>query len=166
MTSLDGNAEASQAYDPVFFTMWKNKKISPIFSIALSRHENQTGLPPAAGSPGIPDTPDDETSFLALGGLPPVDYDDESWAHTPILGMKALTEWDFTTEERGFYLMFADAYVYGNSEDVSAGGAKDNSYKTTATVEEVDADKGLDRNTTQFPVLIDAGSTLSILPKS
>ena len=95
-----------------------------------------------------------------------MDYDDESWAHTPILGMKALTEWDFTTEERGFYLMFADAYVYGNSEDVSAGGAKDNSYKTTATVEEVDADKGLDRNTTQFPVLIDAGSTLSILPKS
>ncbi|KAK3938550.1 hypothetical protein QBC46DRAFT_317501 [Diplogelasinospora grovesii] len=149
MTSLNGESPQSQkAYDPVFTTMWKSKLVLPLFSIALSRDEeenkkNGTAVaPPKTGSTN-------ETSFLALGGLPPVDYDDGSWARTPIQSMQLLKEWGLdNTTERGLYVIVADSYVYGRTNSTSSVPLADQ----------------LTKNTTQFPVMVDAGSTLTILP--
>jgi aspartyl protease len=71
-------------YDPVFFNMYKNKLIDPVFSVALNRPEE---------SPGV----------LALGGLPGshIKYDDQ-WAKVPMEKMiiknpkTGTTEKDFT----------------------------------------------------------------------
>lgn len=45
-------------YDPVFTSMWKQKLVAPVFSLAISR-----AAVPASNAPD---------GFLALGGLPPV----------------------------------------------------------------------------------------------
>ena len=123
LTSLDGSDQNQPPYDPVFTTMWKNKDIDPVFSIALSRNESKA------------------ESYLALGGLPPVEVDSTSWAKTPIHAMSAVPEWGFETEERGLYIIKPEAFVVGKT-----GG------------EAV-------KNTTQLPVLIDVGATMSVLPK-
>ncbi|KAK3381047.1 aspartic peptidase domain-containing protein [Podospora didyma] len=140
MTSLSGAMDSQPEYDPVFTTIWKSNPIAPIFSIALSRDDNVNAT---AGHPK------DETSFLALGGLPPVKYDDASWGRTPIQPISAMiSSWGIDSAEHGLYIISADAYVYGRTDNV-----------TGEVVGE------LTRNTTQFPILIDAGSTLSVIPK-
>ena len=103
--------------------MWKSGDIDPVFSVALSRNESK------------------EESYLALGGLPPIEVDETTWARTALHPMSAVPEWMFETEEKGLYIIKPDAYVIGRS-----GGD---------TV----------KNTTQIPVLIDVGATLSMLPK-
>ncbi|KAK0629418.1 aspartic peptidase domain-containing protein [Bombardia bombarda] len=142
MTSLEGGEQSMAPYNPVFFTMWKDKLVQGLFSIALSRDADQLTPP---GNEAHPSSPVESagTSFLALGGLPPVTVDEESWAITPIQSMKLLGDWDFSTEERGLYIIVADAWVYGRRN----------------------GSVGLSKNTTQFPVLIDVGATLSVLPK-
>ncbi|KAK0640705.1 aspartic peptidase domain-containing protein [Cercophora newfieldiana] len=140
MTSLDGPYETQPLYDPVFTTLWKEKLISPMFSIALSRHVDQSPTQ-------SPVDPSLETSYLALGGLPPVSYDEDSWARTPIQDMSTLKAWGITTKEHGLYILTAEAYVYGNANG-------------TFTV----TGEGLSRNVSQFPVTIDAGATLTYMP--
>jgi len=140
MTSLDGPYETQPLYDPVFTTLWKEKLISPLFSIALSRHIDQSPTQ-------SPVDPSHVTSYLALGGLPPVGYDDKSWARTPIQDMSALRSWGLTTKEHGLYVLTAEAYVYGNANGTF-----------------VVSGEGLPRNSSQFPVTIDAGATLSYMP--
>ncbi|KAK4182961.1 putative eukaryotic aspartyl protease [Podospora australis] len=132
MTSLDGPLQNQPPYDPVFTTMWKDELIDPLFSIALSRHENQG----AGEGTGI-----QEQSYLALGGLPPVEVDEASWERTPILGVNAIPEWGFEEKDLGLYIIKPDGWVYGK-ESVP-----------------------LVVNNTQVPVLIDAGATLSLLPR-
>jgi hypothetical protein len=139
LTSLDGADQNQPPYDPVFTTMWKAGDIEPVFSIALSRSEDR-------GVSGMPQGLKKE-SYLALGGLPPVEFEEESWARTPIHGMDAVPQWGFETDEKGMYIIKPDAFVVGRGG--GSGGAG-----------------GLARNTTQLPVLIDAGSTLSVLPVS
>jgi hypothetical protein len=142
LTSLDGSEENQKPYDPVFTTMWKSGAIDPVFSIALSRNENQgnrTGSVPGSGK--------QEESYLALGGLPPVDFDDKTWASTPIHPMNAIPQWGLETDERGMYIVKPDAFV------LQKGGNG------------TDAGTELVRNTTQIPILIDVGATLSYLPK-
>jgi hypothetical protein len=142
MTSLDGPYESQPLYDPVFTTLWKEKLITPMFSIALSRHFDQS---PKQN----PVDPSHTTSYLALGGLPPVSYNEDSWARTPIQDMSALKSWGLTTSEHGLYVLTAEAYVYGNANG-------------TFTV----TGQGLPRNESQFPVTIDAGATLTYMPTS
>jgi hypothetical protein len=141
LTSLDGPDQNQPPYDPVFTTMWKSGAIDPVFSIALSRHENQGNN--TAGTPGITK----QESYLALGGLPPIDVDEKTWARTEIHGMRAVPQWGFETDERGMYIVKPDAFV------LQKGGNGP------------DAGLELVRNTTQIPVLIDVGATLSYLPK-
>ena len=148
MTSLDGPYENQPLYDPIFTTLWKNKLISPMFSVALSRAIEQKPN-------GKADDRGSETSYLAFGGLPPVKYDESSWARTPIQNMSAVTAWGLETQEHGLYVITAEAYVWGppGASGVGGGGVS------------VDVET-LSTNTTQFPVLVDVGSTLSILPRS
>ncbi|KAK1826812.1 aspartic protease PEP3 [Podospora conica] len=146
LTSLDigGEEIKAQLYDPVFTTLWRSKAIPPVFSVALSRFGDQSAGRPkdAVNTKGV-------ESFLALGGLPPVAIDEGSWGRTPLLPMEVLKRWGFGGQkERGFYAIAADAYVFGNRK----GGVG------TASEE------GLSRNTSQFPVVIDVGSTDTILP--
>lgn len=141
LTSLDGSDPNQPPYDPVFTTMWKSGAIDPVFSLGLSRSNdvwNGTG-----SSPGNAKT---EESYLALGGLPPLDVDQTTWARTPIEGMRAVPEWGFDTDEKGMYIIKPDAFVIRNLGNTTSTGS-------TVT-----------RNTTQIPVLIDAGATLSYLP--
>ncbi|KAL1836799.1 hypothetical protein VTJ49DRAFT_4641 [Mycothermus thermophilus] len=137
LTSLDGAEQNQPPYDPVFTTMWKSGAIDPIFSIALSRNEDQ-----GEGSTGV-----QEESYLALGGLPPVEVDESSWASTPIHGMNAVPQWGFETDERGMYIIKPEAFV------LEKGGSGP------------DSGEQILKNTTQIPVLIDVGATLSYLPK-
>ncbi|KAL2255146.1 hypothetical protein VTK26DRAFT_4009 [Humicola hyalothermophila] len=125
LTSLDGPVENQPPYDPVFTTLWKSGAVEPLFSIALSRNESG------------------RESYLALGGLPPVEVDDETWARSPLLPMSAVPEWMLETEEKGMYIIKPAAFVLGGKEG-----------------EEVT------RDTTQIPVLIDVGATLSMLPRA
>lgn len=146
LTSLDigGEEVKAQLYDPVFTTLWRSKAIPPVFSVALSRFGDQS-----AGRPKDAVNTKGMESFLALGGLPPVAIDEASWSRTPLLTMEVLKRWGFKGQgERGFYAIAADAYVFGNRK----GGLG------TASEE------GLSRNTSQFPVVIDVGSTDTVLP--
>ncbi|KAK3987995.1 aspartic protease PEP3 [Cladorrhinum sp. PSN332] len=129
MTGLDGPEEGQPAYDPVFTTLWKDKLIDPIFSIALSRSSNEAEEQP------------EEESYLALGGLPPVAVDEKTWAKSEIRGIDAIPEWGFETKEKGLYIIEPDGWV-------------------------IDGNKNSTQTKTTFPVLIDVGATLSILPKS
>ncbi|KAK3350264.1 aspartic peptidase domain-containing protein [Lasiosphaeria hispida] len=129
MTSLDGPNEDQPLYDPVFTSLWKDKQILPLFSMALSRYADQS-----AGQKGSDEG--HENSYLALGGLPPVSYDEASWARTPIQSMSVLTDWGLDTQERGLYVITPDAYVFG---------------KTNTSVPLSEA--GLATNTTHIPVL-------------
>ncbi|KXX82742.1 Aspartic protease PEP3 [Madurella mycetomatis] len=137
LTSLDGADQNQPPYDPVFTTMWKAGSIDPLFSIALSRSENSS-------TSGL----EEQESYLALGGLPPVEVDETSWASTPIHGMSSVPQWDFLGDEKGMYIIKPNAFVYGRGGNGSQTGEE------------------LSKNTTQLPVLIDVGSTLSILPKN
>ncbi|KAK4235241.1 hypothetical protein C8A03DRAFT_36906 [Achaetomium macrosporum] len=147
LTSLDGSDQNQPPYDPVFTTMWKSGAIDPVFSIALSRSEdqgNRTGREnPSSGKI--------EESYLALGGLPPVDVDEATWARTPIHGMMAVPQWGFETDEKGMYIIKPDAFVV----EKKAGSKSSEDDGAVVT-----------RNTTQIPVLIDVGATLSYLPKA
>ncbi|KAH6640149.1 aspartic peptidase domain-containing protein [Chaetomium tenue] len=134
LTSLDGADQNQPPYSPVFTTMWESQSIDPLFSIALSRtKESTSGIKPE--------------SYLALGGLPPVDVDEKTWARTPIHGMRAVPQWGFDTDEKGMYIIKPDAFVLEKGGD----GA--------------DSGDVLVKNTTQIPILIDVGATLSYLPK-
>ena len=143
LTSLDGPDQNQPPYDPVFTTMWRSGAIDPVFSIALSRHENQGN-----NSGGVPSSGKQEESYLALGGLPPVDVDETTWSKTPIHGMNAVPQWGFETDERGMYIVKPEAFVLQKGGNGSDAGVE------------------LVRNTTQIPILIDVGATLSYLPKS
>ncbi|KAK3361421.1 aspartic peptidase domain-containing protein [Lasiosphaeria ovina] len=148
MTSLNGASQEQPMYDPVFTTIWKNNPILPLFSIALSRDDGHN----ATTGTGV----SEETSFLALGGLPPVSYDAATWARTPIKPVSAMIDqWGIDSPEQGLYIIDAEAYVYGIANK-TAGIANN----TTA----VGAD-GLSKNATQFPIIVDVGSTLTVLPK-
>ncbi|KAK5657997.1 hypothetical protein OQA88_2551 [Cercophora sp. LCS_1] len=136
MTSLDGSSPDQPLYDPIFTTLWKDKQITPMFSIALSRAVNKTGVDIS------------ETSYLALGGLPPVKYEEESWARVKIQNMGEVKAWGLETEEHGLYVITAENYVWGTRDQDGKGV------------------EGLARNETQFPVLVDVGSTLTILPRT
>lgn len=80
-----------------------------------------------------------QESYLAFGGVPPMSYDDSSWMRTPIQTMMSLPSWGITTPDHGLYIIIADAYIYGPANNLT-------------------------KNETQFPVTIDAGSTLTTLP--
>jgi hypothetical protein len=157
MTGLGGFG--TPAYDPVFTTMYKHNAIPPLFSLALARDDDirvdasggvvaATPLPAHDGEAKV--TPKPTESYLAFGGVPPVAYDRSAWARTPILSMSALPAWGMpTTTERGLYIIQADSYVYGTRNGSAEGMAPATQWT---------------RNTTQFPVLVDSGTTLSVLP--
>lgn len=87
-------------YSPVFTDMWQGGLIQPLFALGLSRNS------PVDGSVAAP-------SYLAFGGLPPVDYDNSTWTRTPILGMQSEPGWGSLAEVKGLYIISADAHVYG-----------------------------------------------------
>ncbi|KAB5513589.1 aspartic peptidase domain-containing protein [Coniochaeta sp. 2T2.1] len=132
MTGMDGNVPA---YNPIFTNMWERDLIMPLFTLGLSRDTNGTT--------------EDKESYLAFGGLPPVEYDDSTWGRTPILSMATEPGWGLTGDVRGLYIISADAYVYG---------------KLNATAKDPYA--GLVVDKTQFPILIDCGSSLTRLPSA
>lgn len=141
MTGID---EPSQQYDPIFTNMWKrDKSVAPMFSLALSRED------PAAKT---------ESSLLAFGGVPHgVDYDEDSWAKAPIQSMEMMQGWGIDKPERGLYLIIADNFIYG-PRNGTAEDAKTLQLGSPASLD------GMTTNLTQFPVLIDAGSTMTRLP--
>jgi hypothetical protein len=129
MTGVDSNI---QEYNPVFTNMWQRDLIMPLFALGLSRDSN---------------TSSSNESYLAFGGLPPVDYDDSTLGRAPILSMQTEPGWAVTTDARGLYIISADAYVYGRLNNSA-----------------LDPYGNLIVNTTQFPILIDCGSSLTSLP--
>ncbi|KAL2022267.1 hypothetical protein VTK56DRAFT_5877 [Thermocarpiscus australiensis] len=110
--------------------------VDPAFSIALSRSEGRES----------PSGWKSEESYLALGVLPPVHVDEKTWARTPIHGMKAVPEWGFETDEKGMYIIKPDAFIVDKGVNSSNVGAM------------------VTKDTTQIPVLIDVGATLSYQP--
>lgn len=151
MTGLDG-WEVPE-YDPVFTTLWKNKLVAPMFSIALSRDPDYNNF-----TAGMPDWSNQlkhrNDSFISFGGLPPVKYDDETWERTPIQKMSVMRGSDDPKfQDHGLYLIIADGYVYGHQNTTGQ-----------ASVADLEAN-GLVHDTEQFPVLIDVGATLSVLPR-
>jgi hypothetical protein len=79
------------AYNPIFTTMYKAGLSSSSFSMAIER-----------GSGG----------YIAFGGLPPVKYDNSSWATTPI---KKSSIYQGDSNQYGFYSMTPEAIVYKGS---------------------------------------------------
>lgn len=161
MTSPEDSA---LEYDPIFTSFWKQNLTRPMFSITLSRDDGTgdgdlagSASPASPGSPGSPGATTTATtatgakkngSFLGFGGVPPVDYDASSWGQAPIQPLRTLDSWSFLkSKDRGLYVIQPDAVV--------AGGRN----LTT---------KATDWNVTKinFPVVVDAGSTLSYLPAS
>ena len=139
MTGLDDNVPS---YDPIFTSMWKNNLTTPLFSLALSRR-----VPSAARHHNSSIVEAGHESYLAFGGVPPVSYDDASWGRTPIKDMQILGNWPEDHYGHGLYVIVADSYQYGRGK--SANGT---TYAVT-------------KNTTQFPISVDCGSTLTVLPR-
>jgi hypothetical protein len=87
-------------YNPIFTTMYEAGLSSAMFSMALERGTNG--------------------GYIAFGGLPPVAYDQSTWAATTIkkssIYKKAQTQDDkISTAGYGFYAMTPDAIVYNGS---------------------------------------------------
>lgn len=122
-------------YNPIFTNMWERDFIMPLFTLGLSRETNGSKVNAT------------DESYLAFGGLPPMAYDDSTWSRTPILSMSEVPWWGVTGDVRGLYVISADAYVYG---------------KLNVTAKDPYA--GLAVNATQFPILVDCGSSLIRLP--
>jgi hypothetical protein len=76
-------------YNPFFTTAYKNNLVASMFSLAIERG-------PTAGG------------YLALGGLPPVDFEPE-WATTPIQALSLVSE-----TQLSFYTITVDSYSFGN----------------------------------------------------
>ncbi|ROV93928.1 hypothetical protein VSDG_06253 [Cytospora chrysosperma] len=91
------------------------------------------------------------SGYLALGGLPPVNYTG-SFATTPILMLEIYDEPEMATQY-SFYTIIADSYIYEGSEDTKSNTGSWGELFSDATV-----------NTTQFPVIVDSGTTLLYLP--
>ncbi len=130
MTSPDN---ATLQYDPIFTTFWKQNLTRPMFSLTLSRDQNATKATA-------------KESYLAFGGVPPVDYNDSTWARTPIQPLRSLESWDYLhTRDRGLYVIQPDAFVF------SAYNQTTNSTYVNTTVP-------------NYSVIVDVGSTLTYLP--
>ncbi|AEO63786.1 uncharacterized protein THITE_123323 [Thermothielavioides terrestris NRRL 8126] len=141
LTSLDGADQNQPPYDPVFTTMWKSGAIEPIFSLGISRTNDKW-----SGNSSSPNKGKTEESYLALGGLPPLDVEEETWTRTPIEGMRAVPEWGLDTDEKGMYIIKPDGFVIEKQGNGSAAGPV------------------VIRNTTRIPVVVDVGATLTYLP--
>lgn len=137
-------------YDPIMSTMVKQGLIEPMFSLALDRSSG--------------------TGYLALGGLPPVNHTG-SFATTPIL-MASCPHYLFKSDsasdtqiqiellndvkmktEYSFYTIIADAYIYMGSQQTRVHTGTWGQLLQNITV-----------NTTQFPVIVDSGTTMMYLP--
>lgn len=137
-------------YDPIMTTMIKQGLIEPVFSLVLDR--------------------DSGNGYLALGGLPPVNHTG-TFATTPILMVMflpsfialpkipdALIQIELLDDakmktEYSFYTIIADAYIYMGSQKTRANTGTWGQLVQNITV-----------NTTQFPVIVDSGTTLMYLP--
>ncbi|KAK2601449.1 hypothetical protein N8I77_010898 [Diaporthe amygdali] len=93
-----------------------------------------------------------DSGYLALGGLPPVSHTG-SFATTPILMLEIYDEPKMATQY-SFYTIIADAYIYEGSEKRTQ--VNTDSWSKLAAPATV--------NTTQFPVIVDSGTTLLYLP--
>lgn len=150
-TNSSVNDEDKQVpYDPIMTTMVKRGLIEPMFSLVLDR--------------------DSEHGYLALGGLPPVNHTG-TFATTPILMVSCIqyllrpyrtshTEIQIElyddakmNTEYSFYTIIADAYIYMGSQKTRANTGIWGQLLQNITV-----------NTTQFPVIVDSGTTLMYLP--
>ncbi|ROV90509.1 hypothetical protein VMCG_09823 [Cytospora schulzeri] len=92
-----------------------------------------------------------DSGYLALGGLPPVNYTG-SFASTPILMLEIYDEPEMATQY-SFYTIIADAYIYDGSEHTKPSPGSWSKLFSDATA-----------NTTQFPIIVDSGTTLLYLP--
>lgn len=137
-------------YDPIMTTMIKRGLIEPMFSLVLDR--------------------DSENGYLALGGLPPVNHTG-TFATTPILMVSCpqyllrsygtshtgiqieLYDDAKMNTEYSFYTIIADAYIYMGSQKTRANTGIWGQLLQNITV-----------NTTEFPVIVDSGTTLMYLP--
>lgn len=137
-------------YDPIMTSMIKQGSIEPMFSLVLDRDSND--------------------GYLALGGLPPVNRTG-TFSTTPILMVTCLPTFlaldnipDAMIQiellddakmntEYSFYTIIADAYVYMGSQKTRANTGTWGQLIQNITV-----------NTTQFPVIVDSGTTLMYLP--
>lgn len=121
-------------YDSIFTTMVKEKLVEPVFSLACQR--NSSG------------------GYLALGGLPPV-HAGPVFASTPIRKLEIFNESAMLTHY-SFYTIVADAYIYEGSHS-SWGGVGGGSWWSNLF-------HWPHINTTQFPIIVDSGTTLLMLP--
>lgn len=151
-TNASVNDEDKQVpYDPIMTSMIKQGLIEPVFSLVLER--------------------DSDTGLLALGGLPPVNHTG-MFSSTPILMVSCVriassglhgisdprTQIDLLDDvkmntEYSFYTIIADAYIYMGSQKTRARPGAWGQLLQNITV-----------NTTQFPVIVDSGTTLMYLP--
>ncbi|KAJ4387873.1 hypothetical protein N0V93_008476 [Gnomoniopsis smithogilvyi] len=90
--------------------------------------------------------------FLALGGLPPGNYTGPM-ASTPIQMLEVYDETAMSTQY-SFYTITADAYIYEGSEK--------RTHVNTGSWNSLFSDVVV--NTTQFPIIVDSGTTLLYLP--
>jgi hypothetical protein len=142
MTGMDGYDDPSHAYDPVFTSMWKQERTPPLFSIALSRDRGNETEGKSDGS------------YLAFGGIPPIDYDESSWSRIPIQLLQTLKSWRFVNStENGLYVVTPDAWVYG-----APGRGVEGETETSVPAVTTEPNK--------YPVIVDAGASLSVLPRS
>ncbi|TVY33153.1 putative aspartic-type endopeptidase [Lachnellula subtilissima] len=107
-------------YDPIFTTMYKQGLVAPMFSLAIERD--------LSGPAG----------YLALGGLPPVDFMEE-FTSTPIVITRLANTQKYPVEY-DFYSINMDAVVLDNVSLPSAA------------------------NGTAYSYLVDSGTTLNYFP--
>lgn len=135
-TDPSADSEDTQVvYNPIITTLIDEGLIEPVFSLALDRNS--------------------DSGYLALGGLPPVNYTG-AFATTPIKIVE-IYDWPAMATQYSFYTIYVDAWIYEGSEDRTE-------IATGAWTDLFAADDAAVVNTTQFPIIVDSGTTLLYLP--
>lgn len=157
--AADNPAVASDydEYNPIFTTMYTDGKVAPLFTLILRRGN--------------------ASSTLAIGGLPPSNttYDEDDFTVTPIEIIE-LIEDPLAKTQYSFYTIYPDGFVYADASETTYSSGEwstvfskpvkhsqsHNGYKPTKRSNKARSTN--DTITTDFPMIVDSGTTLLYLP--
>ncbi|KAJ9625174.1 hypothetical protein H2203_005129 [Taxawa tesnikishii (nom. ined.)] len=147
--AVDTTSDASDGveYSPILTTIFTQGEAAPLFTLVLERGN--------------------VTSTLAIGGLPPglPTYKPDNFASAQIQILQVTSE-PLTATQYSFYTIYPDGFVFkGANETTYSSGTWSNPLKGPPKGWKP-MDKSIDTITTDFPMIIDSGTSLMYLPRN
>lgn len=142
--TLDNRTKQAE-YNPIFTNMYEDGNVAPLFTLVIERG-NDTGTLAIGGLPP---------------GLPPYEAHDFGSAAIQILQLQSNPA---AATQNSFYIIYPDGFVCRNASSVSGhiGRSMNPFHGTPKDWKPMQPQK--DTVTTDFPVIVDSGTTLIYLP--